>query len=112
LRAQSDWFDVVGFSVGSETRLSWLREKIAAVRLSSRNPAVVVMVGGPLFHLHPSWVHQLGADGSASEAKDAPALAELLVAASVAAHAAANAAATLAANAAAQCPVTAQPQRA
>lgn len=112
LRAQSDWFDVVGFSVGSETRLPWLREKIAAVRLTSLNPAVVVMVGGPLFHLHPSWVHQLGADGSASDAKDAPALADLLVAASVAAGLAANMGANAAAHAAAPCPVAAQPQQA
>jgi methanogenic corrinoid protein MtbC1 len=81
VRVQNDWYDVIGFSLGSETRLRWLREKIAAVRLASRNPALVVMVGGPLFQLHPDWVQHVGADGTSGDAKDAPALATTLVAA-------------------------------
>ena len=85
-RVQVDWFDVVGFSVGSQTRLEWLRQKIAAVRLVSRNPALVVMVGGPLFTLHPEWVAQVGADASSQDASDAPRQATLLVAEAVAAE--------------------------
>ncbi len=83
-RVQADWFDVAGFSIGSHTRLDWLRQKIAAVRQVSRNPAIVVMVGGPLFTLHPDWVTQVGADASAPDASQAPQLAASLIAAATA----------------------------
>jgi MerR family transcriptional regulator, light-induced transcriptional regulator len=74
-RAHAEWFDVVGLSLGSESRLPWLREKIAAVRLASRNAAVVVMVGGPLFNANPQWVDHVGADAWAQDAREAPGLA-------------------------------------
>jgi MerR family transcriptional regulator, light-induced transcriptional regulator len=74
-RAHAEWFDVVGFSLGGEARLPWLREKVAAVRLASRNAAVVVMVGGPLFNANPGWVDHVGADAWAQDARDAPSLA-------------------------------------
>lgn len=80
-RAQAEWLDVVGFSSGSHTRLAWLREKIAAVRLVSRNPDVVVLVGGPLFVVQPEWVRLVGADGCAADARRVPRLAAELVAA-------------------------------
>lgn len=73
-----DWFDVVGFSIGSEVGLPWLRDTIAAVRLASRNPSVVVLVGGPLFSLHPEWAAEVGADAT-TDGRSAPALAESLV---------------------------------
>jgi methanogenic corrinoid protein MtbC1 len=73
-----DWFDVIGFSIGSETNLGWLRDTIAAVRLASRNPVLVVLVGGPLFSTHPQWVPEVGADAT-SDGRTAPALAEALV---------------------------------
>jgi methanogenic corrinoid protein MtbC1 len=74
-RVQAQWFDVVGFSVGSENRLPWLRAQISGVRLASRNAAVVVMVGGPLFNAHPQWVDHVGADLWAADATLAPSLA-------------------------------------
>jgi MerR family transcriptional regulator, light-induced transcriptional regulator len=74
-RAHAEWFDVVGFSIGGQARLPWLREKVAAVRLASRNAAVVVMVGGPLFNANPGWVDHVGADAWAQDARDAPSLA-------------------------------------
>lgn len=83
-RVRAEWFDVVGFSIGSEARLPWLRDTIAGVRLASRNHGLVVMVGGPLFTLHPEWVGQVGADGTARDAREAPVLAENLVSAGVA----------------------------
>jgi len=70
-RARKEWADVVGLSIGSERRMDWLRQCIAAVRASSCNPAVVVMVGGPIFRLHPDWVSDVGADGTAQDARDA-----------------------------------------
>ncbi len=74
-----DWFDVVGFSIGSETALPWLRDTITAVRLASRNPALVVLVGGPLFSIHPEWASEVGADAT-TDGRNAPSLAESLVA--------------------------------
>lgn len=68
-------FDVAGFSVGSDMALSWLREQIAAVRARSLNPALVVMVGGPLFHVHPEWVSEVGADLCPVQVHEAPVLA-------------------------------------
>ncbi|MFN9746701.1 MAG: B12-binding domain-containing protein [Betaproteobacteria bacterium] len=73
-----DWFDVVGFSIGSEVGLPWLRDTIAAVRLASRNPSLVVLVGGPLFSLYPERVDEVGADAT-TDGRSAPALAESLV---------------------------------
>ncbi len=67
--------DVVGFSVGSEVMLPWLREQIAAVRLGSCNPDILVMVGGPVLHLHPEWMASLGADLCPQQVHDAPVLA-------------------------------------
>lgn len=74
-RVQVEWFDVVGFSIGSETRLDWLRLHIDAVRLTSRNAAVVIMVGGPLFQANPGWADHLGCDAWVMDARQAPALA-------------------------------------
>jgi len=72
VRVRKEWADVVGFSIGSERRLDWLRTRIADVRVASRNPTVIVMVGGPIFTLHPDWVAVVGADATAQDAKDAP----------------------------------------
>ncbi len=73
--AQAQWFDVIGFSLGSELRLPWLRDKISAIRLVSRNAEVVVMVGGPLFDANPGWVDHVGADAWTQDARKAPELA-------------------------------------
>jgi methanogenic corrinoid protein MtbC1 len=82
-RVHAEWFDMVGFSIGSEGRLPWLRQTIAAVRTASLNSALVIMVGGPLFTLHPEHVAAVGADATAPDAKDAPFLAENLIDAGV-----------------------------
>jgi len=76
-----EWFDAVGFSIGSETRIDWLRERIAKVRAVTRNRSVVVLVGGPLFVLQPAWAQSVGADASGHEGGKAPKMAEDLLAA-------------------------------
>lgn len=78
-RVRSEWFDVAGLSVGSELKLTWLRERIAAMRQYSCNPHLVVMVGGPLFSLDPSRVQLVGADLTA-DAGSAPRLADKFLA--------------------------------
>ncbi len=64
---RSHWFDVVGFSLGSETRLDVLTAAIRSVRRASRNPHLGVMVGGPIFHLAPHLAREVGADATASD---------------------------------------------
>ncbi len=73
-----DWFDAVGFSIGSELSLPWLRSTIGEVRRVSRNPGVVVLVGGPLFTLNPGWAGEVGADATA-DGRSAPQIAETIV---------------------------------
>ena len=75
----SEWVDAVGFSVGSDQRLAWLKETITAVRAASRNTQLVVLVGGPLFSARPELAAELGADGTASNGQDAPGIAEQLL---------------------------------
>ncbi len=74
-----EWFDAVGFSIGSQTRLDWLKERIATVRAASRNRDVVVMVGGPLFTLDPTLAGLVGADVSGHDGGTAPEQAEHLL---------------------------------
>ena len=76
---RDEWVDIIGFSVGSDARLPWLQETIAAVRAASRNTALGVMVGGPPFVARPELAQQLGADGTARNGKEAPLVAERLL---------------------------------
>jgi methanogenic corrinoid protein MtbC1 len=78
-RIREEWFDLVGISAGSTTRLDSILSCIAKVRRLSHNRTVAVMVGGPLFVTHPELVEQLGADGVATDGQHAPALAERLL---------------------------------
>ena len=75
-----EWFDVIGFSIGSERRLDWLASRIAAVRRASRNSTIVVIVGGPIFTLHPQWGAQVGADAVPVDGAAAPRVAETMLA--------------------------------
>ncbi len=73
-----DWFDCVGFSVGDEERLPWIRDTIQAVRRASRNSAVVILVGGPVFTRNPAWCDEIGADAT-TDGQNAPVLAETML---------------------------------
>ena len=77
-RVRDEWFDVAGLSVGSELKLTWLRERIAAMRQYSNNPSLLIMVGGPLFSADPSRVQWVGADLT-SDAASAPRAAHKLM---------------------------------
>ena len=59
------WFTVVGLSVGSETRLDALASAIRAIRVVSLNPAVGIMVGGPILVSRPEIAALVGADATA-----------------------------------------------
>ena len=68
----------MGFSIGSELGLPWLRDTIAEVRRQSRNRSVVVLVGGPIFSIHPLWASEVGADAT-TDGRSAPQIAETIV---------------------------------
>jgi methanogenic corrinoid protein MtbC1 len=76
---RSEWFDVIGISVGLDTRLDWLQSGIAAVRNASRNRAIGVLVGGPAFIAFPERAVEVGADGTAPDGRQAPLVAEQLL---------------------------------
>ncbi|MFM7532980.1 MAG: B12-binding domain-containing protein [Rubrivivax sp.] len=80
-RVRDEWVDLVGFSIGSDDRIDWLRENIRRVRAMSCNEYVQVVVGGPVFITHPQWAVEVGADGTALDASAAVELANDLVAA-------------------------------
>ena len=79
LKVQEEWVDVIGFSVGSDLRLPWLRDTIAAVRSASRNARLGVLVGGPPFVANPALALAVGADATARNGKEAPSVAERLL---------------------------------
>ena len=75
-------FDVVGFSLATSVNLNNLKKTIAEVRKASKNKGVCIMVGGPLFTLHPEYGSDIGADLVASDAQQAPSLVRLHLASS------------------------------
>lgn len=76
--ARRDWFAVAGFTLGADRRLEALRETIAAVRVASINPAIRIMVGGPLFTENPALAAQVGADATAPNAPAAVLVTQML----------------------------------
>jgi len=79
----AEWYDVIGFSVGCQSRISTLKREIRRLRASSRNPGVRVMVGGKVFNDDPALVVRVGADAAASDAREAPRVARSLRASSL-----------------------------
>lgn len=75
----AEWYDVVGFSIGSELHVDALAACIRSVRQASRNDMVGIMVGGPMLIAHPEWADHLGADMTTGDGRQAPQLAEQLV---------------------------------
>jgi methanogenic corrinoid protein MtbC1 len=74
-------FDVVGFSMATDRHLEELSECIETVRRSSLNRRVCIMVGGPIFALHPEYCSQVKADLVANDGSAAPQLAQHFVSA-------------------------------
>lgn len=74
-------FALIGFSLACGDQLNSLAANIRDVRRASRNRAIGVMVGGPVFVAHPELVAQVGADATAADARQATRQADLLLAA-------------------------------
>ena len=78
---------MVGFSLGAEIHLGALAEAIRPVKHRTCNPSLVVLVGGPLFAECPDHVAAVGADGMTIDGREAPQLAERLIARHLLVHA-------------------------
>ena len=76
---RSEWFAVVGLSVGSETRIDALSTGIRAIRRASVNRDIGILVGGPIFIAHPELVARVGADATAMDGGQAALQAENLL---------------------------------
>lgn len=77
---RGEWYDVVGVSMACDSSLPRLKRELQAIRRTSRNPSVRLMVGGRAFDDDPALVRRVGADGTAGDARNAPAAAAALLA--------------------------------
>lgn len=64
-------YDIAGISAASDRSLDMVSASVRAVRASSCQPAIAILVGGRLFNAHPSLAANVGADGMAADARDA-----------------------------------------
>jgi methanogenic corrinoid protein MtbC1 len=71
--------DAVGLSVSRDCLLDRLASDIQRLRRASRNKSLVVLVGGCVFRSHPEFVARVGADATASDARNAVLIAESMV---------------------------------
>ncbi|MBL8559053.1 MAG: cobalamin B12-binding domain-containing protein [Hyphomonadaceae bacterium] len=68
---QAHHFDLFGLTASSETHLDQISPLIMSVRRASRNRDINVMVGGLLFVERPELAAKVGADGTATDAREA-----------------------------------------
>jgi methanogenic corrinoid protein MtbC1 len=76
-------FELVGLTVSLDRNVDALPGMIRAIRSTSRNPRVMVMVGGRVFSERPELAATVGADGTAADGLTAVSVAERFVALSV-----------------------------
>jgi methanogenic corrinoid protein MtbC1 len=75
---RNHWFAVAGLTAGSDRQLDNLKTTIAHVRRQSKNPAIGIMVGGPMFTANPALAAEVGADATAPNAPTAVLVAQKL----------------------------------
>ena len=68
-RTADEWFDMVGLTISCDCHIATLGSIIVALRNVSKNPRVSIMVGGRVFSVNPDLAAQVGADGTARDAK-------------------------------------------
>ncbi len=78
-RVADDWFDMIGLTISCDCHIAPLASLIVALRNVSRNSRVCVMVGGRVFSSNPGLAGEVGADGTAPDAKLALHVADTLV---------------------------------
>lgn len=76
---RSEWVEVIGVSIACDEMLDAARRQIAAIRRTSRNPKIGVLVGGPGFIANPALAASIGADGTATDGRQAVLRAQALM---------------------------------
>ena len=76
---QSDWFDVLGLSVSTTLCLESVGGLIRNLRAASANPALKIMVGGPMAATNRGLMLSLGADFIGGDARESQRLARQYV---------------------------------
>ena len=76
--AKNTWFAVVGLTAGPERQRASRSTTIGQIRRESRNQAVGIMVGAPMFTANPKLAHDVGAEAKAPNAPSAVILAQKL----------------------------------
>jgi methanogenic corrinoid protein MtbC1 len=75
-----EWFGVLGISVSAEVHVAALASALPQLRAASRNSALAVLVGGPVFVARPELVREIGADATAADGVQATWVAENMLA--------------------------------
>ncbi|MFN3958845.1 MAG: B12-binding domain-containing protein [Parvularculaceae bacterium] len=75
----NEWFDAIGLSASCEAPAERISTEIETLRRASKNPGVVVLVGGGLFNNNPDLVSRVGADATAADGKAAVEISRKLV---------------------------------
>lgn len=65
-----DWFDALGVSVSTGRQLQAVATLMQRLRAESPNPALRLLLGGPLCHSDPATVHAMGADLVGGDARE------------------------------------------
>jgi methanogenic corrinoid protein MtbC1 len=76
---QDQWFDVVGLSLGSASNLDTLMRCILDIRQNSLNKGIFIILGGPIFSLHPEYADHLTVDAVIIDGQTAPTMAAQLI---------------------------------
>jgi MerR family transcriptional regulator, light-induced transcriptional regulator len=77
--AASRRFDIIALTMSIDAHSGAIATLVAALRHSSRNPDVRIMVGGKIFNDRPGLAEAVGADATAADARAALKKADLLV---------------------------------
>ncbi len=77
---RNEWFDLIGLSVALDAQLPTLAVLIGQLKAASRNPAMPVLLGGPVFTLSSQQAARFGAQAICTDAREAVATAHALVA--------------------------------
>jgi methanogenic corrinoid protein MtbC1 len=72
---ENEWFDTVGLSVSIAPQLADLGDLVDQIKRFSRNPRLVVLLGGPIFTVQNFQAKDFGASVICIDAKEAVSLA-------------------------------------
>jgi methanogenic corrinoid protein MtbC1 len=75
----SESFHILGIGISSEAQVPFVKELIRQVRKTSHNRHILVMVGGSYIVEQPNLAASIGADFSASDGREAIAIAETVM---------------------------------